>query len=68
VNKDGPQLTLRDKNNKPRVGLFLFDSGPGLTLRDENGKDRAGLMVDKKDGPLLGLLDENHKLLWKAPP
>lgn len=68
VDKDGPQLILRDENNKPRIGLFLSDFASGLTLIDENGKNRAGLVVDKEEGPGLGLFDENGKRLWKAPP
>lgn len=39
----------------------------GFIVVDENGKIRATLVM-LREGPLLGLFDENGKVLWQAPP
>jgi hypothetical protein len=70
LNREGPSLTLFDKNGKSRLMLDVYHSDdhfngedgvtPRLCMRDEGGKDRIGLWVDS-DVPMLGLYDKNGK-------
>ena len=68
-----PAVQLSDENGRVRAGLIVRNGGfrpgflgPGLQLFDANGKARAGLGVNR-DGPFLGLSDENGQVFRSLP-
>ena len=65
--KVGPFLVLTDENGKTRANLSEINNEVYLSLNDENGYPRASMYMDKKEGPVVSVLDENRKPIWKAP-
>jgi hypothetical protein len=62
VGTTGPTLSVRDKDENPRVVMMLGkDGSPGLSLQDESGKHRllAGLVGNNMSG--LTFTDSNEK-------
>jgi hypothetical protein len=60
MDKEGPILSLFDKNSKACAGLMVDNDGPRLSLHDDKGNMRAGLSV-LKIGSVLSLCDENAR-------
>jgi len=65
--KVGPFLVLTDENGKTRANLSVINNEVYLSLNDENGYPRASMYMDKKEGPVVSVLDENRQPIWKAP-
>lgn len=63
---DGPSLTLNDESGKSRIAVTVANDSPILTLFDGSHKGRIMLSVTDL-GVVLGLADENGKLIWAAP-
>jgi hypothetical protein len=65
---DRSVVRMFDSSDVPRavLGLLAKEGTPGLTLNDASGNSRVILMLDPK-GPSVDFLDEQKKLLWKAP-
>jgi hypothetical protein len=67
VSDGQPGLTLTDKDGTLRAELAIIDDeDPQLFFADKYGSDRAVLGLDK-GRPVLDLLDETGKTIWKAP-
>jgi hypothetical protein len=67
VSDGQPGLALTDKDGTLRAELAIIDDeDPQLFFADKYGSDRAVLGLDK-GRPVLDLLDETGKTIWKAP-
>ena len=66
--EDTVHLSFWDKELKERVQLSLSPDGISrLLLRDQLGNIRALVVVDKGGSPIMMLLDEKGKGIWRVP-
>ena len=64
-----PYITLYSKDGKVPLANFSVDTDefPSLTCKDGAGRPRLMLGVLPKGGPMMGMLDKNRRVLWRAP-
>jgi hypothetical protein len=68
LSDERPYFTLYDKDGKPRVGLrIVSDGNAGLVLCDKNRTIRVAVNLQDDLGPNLRLIDQEERVLWKAP-
>jgi len=75
---DLPVLVLHDERGRARIDLSVFQGGPSLIIQDDNRRARAILgyvgaehlargVGEHRPSSSLVLLDDEGKLIWKAP-
>ena len=67
VAAEGPALDLYNAMEKRGAVLHLTATGPSILLKDTKGNTRVALAVTLRQGPILGLLDANERVIWRKP-
>jgi hypothetical protein len=68
LSKDGSSRLSFTDSGKPRLALGLSQSGaPVLNLNDEEQRRRVALGIYPKVGPVISVLDEGGKVVFRAP-